>query len=83
MNKQSSLKSILIFMAFLFECASLGTGIQINGNASLLVTFLLIGVLTSLLLCRKQKIFKKKGKCMLHTATHINYSYVVGVGGGT
>lgn len=35
-KKQSNLKSILIFMAFLFECASLAIGFLISGGASLL-----------------------------------------------
>ena len=35
-KKQSNLKSILIFMAFLFECVSLGIEFLISGGASLL-----------------------------------------------
>lgn len=35
-KKQSNLKSVLIFMAFLFECASLGIEFLISGDASLL-----------------------------------------------
>jgi|GEM_PF-842478 hypothetical protein len=35
-KKQSNLKSILIFMAFLFECASLAIEFLISEDASLL-----------------------------------------------
>lgn len=35
-KKQSNLKSILIFMAFLFGCTSLGIEFLISGGASLL-----------------------------------------------